>query len=84
MIEKEILLLEMAKTLNDIKENTHSKAQETLEFKMNTPQKDFQFDEPIILNNDWMMGVTNLEVYNTVYNINENNNTFVKYIDLRN
>ena len=26
---KEMLLLEMAETLNDIKENTHSKAQET-------------------------------------------------------
>ena len=38
--------------------------------------KDFQFDEPLILSGNYMMGVTNLEVYNTVYNINQSNNTF--------
>ena len=48
------------------------KAQETLEFKMLGSQKDFQFDEPLILSGAWMMGVTNLEVYNTVYNIDRN------------
>ena len=38
---KEMLLLDIAKSLQQVEENTHSKAQETLEFKMNTSQKKF-------------------------------------------
>ena len=79
--QKELLLLHILKSNLEIVENTHSKRQETLEFKMNTSQKDFQFDEPLILSGEWMMGVTNLEVYNTVYNINQFNNTFRIEID---
>ena len=74
--QKELLLLHILKSNLEIVENTHSKKQETLEFKMQNSQKDFQFDEPLILSGDWMMGVTNLEVYNTVYNITEKNNKF--------
>ena len=77
--QKELLLLHILKSNLEIVENTLSKKQETLEFKMNTPTKDFQFDEPLFLSGDWMMGVTNLEVYNTVYNINETNNKFEIY-----
>ena len=41
-----------------------------------TKQKEsFSFDVPLNLNEKWMMGVTSLEVYKTVYNINESNNT---------
>ena len=40
-----------------------------------TKQKEsFSFDIPLILNEKWMMGVTSLEVYNTVYNITNSNN----------
>ena len=40
-----------------------------------TKQKEsFSFDVPLHLNEKWMMGVTSLEVYNTVYNITERNN----------
>ena len=40
-----------------------------------TKQKEsFSFDVPLLLPEKWMMGVTNLEVYNTVYNITEKNN----------
>ena len=40
-----------------------------------TKQKEsFSFDVPLQLNEKWMMGVTSLEVYNTVYNITEKNN----------
>ena len=40
-----------------------------------TKQKEsFSFDIPLHLNEKWMMGVTSLEVYNTVYNITEKNN----------
>ena len=72
--KKESLLLSIAKSNQEIVENTHSKPQETLEFKMTKQKESFSFDVPLILNEKWMMGVTSLEVYNTVYNITEKNN----------
>ena len=41
---------------------------------MNKQKESFSFDVPLILNEKWMMGVTSLEVYNTVYNITNSNN----------
>ena len=72
--KKESLLLSIAKSNQEIVENTHSKPQETLEFKMTKEKESFSFDVPLILNENWMMGVTSLEVYNTVYNITNSNN----------
>ena len=74
--KKESLLLGFAKPNLDIVENTLSKPQETLEFKMNKQKESFSFDIPLELPEQWMMGVTSLEVYNTVYNITEKNNKF--------
>ena len=72
--KKESLLLNIAKSNLDIVENTLSKPQETLEFKMIKQKESFSFDIPLELPEQWMMGVTRLEVYNTVYNITEKNN----------
>ena len=72
--KKESLLLSIAKSNLDIVENTLSKPQETLEFKMNKQKESFSFDILLDLPEQWMMGVTSLEVYNTVYNITEKNN----------
>ena len=72
--KKESLLLSIAKSNLDIVENTLSKPQETLEFKMNKQKESFSFDIPLDLQEQWMMGVTSLEVYNTIYNITEKNN----------
>ena len=66
--------MSIAKSNQEIVENTHSKPQETLEFKMNKQKESFSFDIPLELPEKWMMGVTSLEVYNTVYNITEKNN----------
>jgi len=74
---KEMLLLNIAKSNLEIVDNTHSQPQETLEFKMNKQKESFSFDQPIDLPDKWMMGVTSLEVYNTVYNITEMNNEFM-------
>ena len=72
--KKESLLLSIAKSNQEIVEITHSKPQETLEFKMTKQKESFSFDVPLLLPEKWMMGVTSLEVYNTVYNITEKNN----------
>ena len=71
--KKESLLLSIAKSNQEIVENTHSKPQKTLEFKMNKQKESFSFDISLELPEQWMMGVTSLEVYNTVYNITEKN-----------
>ena len=69
--KKESLLLSIAKSNQEIVENTHSKPQETLEFKKTKQKETFSIDVPLHLNEKWMMGVTSLEVYNTVYNVIE-------------
>ena len=72
--KQESLLLSIAKSNLDNVEKTLSKPQETLEFKMKKQKESFSFDIPLDLPEQWMMGVTSLEVYNTVYNITEKNN----------
>ena len=73
--KQECLLLSIAKSNQEIVENTHSKPQENLEFKMNKQKQSFSFDIPLELPEKWMMGVTSLEVYNSVYNITNKNNS---------
>ena len=72
--KKESLHISIAKSNQEVVENTHSKPQETLEFKMTKQKESFSFDVPLQLNEKWMTGVTSLEVYNTVYDITEKNN----------
>ena len=67
--KKEYLLLSIAKSNQEIFEFTHSEPQETLQFKMNKENESFSFDVPFELQEQWMMGITSLEVNNTVYNI---------------
>ena len=69
--KKEYLLLSIAKPNQEIVEKTHSKPQETLEFKLTEQKESFSFDASLQLDEKWMMRLTSLEVYNTVYNINE-------------
>ena len=78
--KKEHLLLNIAKSNQEIVENALSKPQETLEFKVNKQKKSFSFDILLELPEKWKMGVTSLEVYNTVYNITEKNNK-IKFFD---
>ena len=72
--KKEARMLSIAKSNLGIVEKTHSKPQETLEIEMTKRKESFSFDVPLELNEKWMMGVTNLEVYNLVYNTTLANN----------
>ena len=58
---------------------THRKAEETLEFKMTKPIESFHFNRPIEVKEDWMIGLTSLEVYNSIINITQENNNFELY-----
>ena len=75
--ETEDFLLSITKNCETLIDQTHRKAEETLEFKMTKPRETFHFKPPIQI--VWMIGLTDLEVYNSVYNITEENNKFQLY-----
>ena len=43
------------------------------------PRETFHFKPPIQIKGDWMIGLTDLEVYNSIFNITEENNKFKLY-----
>ena len=77
--QTEDLILSITKNCETLIEQTHRKAEETLEFKMIKPRETFHFKPPIQINGDWMIGLTDLEVYNSIFNITEENNKFELY-----
>ena len=77
--ETEDLLLSITKNCETLIEQTHSKPQETLEFKMIKPRETFHFKPPIQIKGDWMIGLTDLEVYYSIFDITEQNNKFKLY-----
>ena len=72
--ETEDLLLSITKNCETFIQQTHTKPQETLEFKLIKPRETFQFNPPIQINGNRMIGLTDLEVYNSIFNIKEENN----------
>ena len=79
--ETEDLLLSITKNCETLFDQTHRKAEETLEFNMTKPKETFHFKPPIKIQGDWMLGLVNLEVYNSIFNITETNNKFELYRD---
>ena len=77
--ETEDLLLSITKNCETLIEQTHRKAEETLEFKMIKPRETFLFKPSIQVKGNWMIGLTNLEVYNTIFITTEENNKFELY-----
>ena len=71
--ETEVLLLSITKNCQSLIEQTHTKPQETLEYKMIGSKQTFHFKPPIPIKGDWMIGLTDLEVYNSIFNITEEN-----------
>ena len=79
--ETEDLLVSFVKNCESFIDQTQRKAEETLEFKMIKPREPFHFNPPIQTKGDWMLGLTDLEVYNAIFNITEANNKFELYTD---
>ena len=75
------LLLSKTENCEALTEQTHRKAEETLEFKMIKPKETFHFNPPIHIKRDWMLELTDLEVYNSIFNIRKENNKFELYTD---
>ena len=76
-IEDSLLLI--TKNCATLIEQTHRKAEETLEFNMVKSRETFHFKPPIQINGNWMIGLTDLEVYNSIFNITKQNNKFELY-----
>ena len=74
--ETEDFLLSITKNCQTLIEQTHRKAEETLEFEMNKSKETFHFKPPIPIEGSWMIGLTDLEVCNSIFNITEENNKF--------
>ena len=79
--EAEDLLLSITKNCETLIEQTHRKAEETLEFKMDKSRETFHFKPSIQVKENWMLRLVNLEVYNSIFNITEENNKFEIYRD---
>ena len=77
--QTEDLFLSITKNCETLIEQTHRKAEETLEFKMIKSRETFHFKPPIQVEGDWMIGLIDLEVYKSIFNITEENNKFKLY-----
>ena len=77
--QTEDLLLSITKNCETLIKQTHRKAEETLEFKMIKSRQTFHFNPPIQTKEDWVLGLVDLEVYNSIFNITEENNKFQLY-----
>ena len=74
--QTEDFLLSITNNCAKVIEQTHRKAEETLEFKRIKPRETFHFNPPISIEGSWMIGLTDLEVYNSIFNITEENSKF--------
>ena len=79
--ETENLLLSITKNCEKLVEQTHRKPEETLEFKMLKPRETFHFYPPLHTKGDWMLGLIDLELYHSIFNITKENNKFELYTD---
>ena len=72
------LLLLIKKHTDTLIEQTKTKPQETLEFKMNKQMQTFSFNPAINLQEEgkWLLAVSSLECTNSVFNITNENNSF--------
>ena len=60
--ETEDSLLSITRNCQTLIEQTHRKAEETLEIKMTNPRQTFHFTPPVQFKGDWMIVLTDLEV----------------------
>ena len=80
-MNNELLLLNKKHT-DTLIEQTKTKPQETLEFKMNKQMQTFSFNPPINLVEEgkWLIAVSLFVCTNSVYNITNENNSFSRII----
>ena len=83
--QTEDFLLLITKNCETLIEHTHRRAEQTLEFKNFEPRETFQFNPPVEVKENWMLGLVDWEVYNSIFNITKQKKTieFYKFLDER-
>ena len=68
----------MKKHTDTFIQQTKTKSQKTLDFKMNKQMETFSYNPPIILLEEgiWLLAATNLEASNSIFNITDENISF--------
>ena len=77
--QTEDLLLSKTKNCETLIEQTHRKAEYTLESRMTKPREQIHFNTSLQIKGDWMIGLTDLEVSNSIFDINTTNNKLKRY-----
>ena len=77
--ETEDFILSLTKNCETLIEQNHRKAEETLEFKMIQSKQTFHLMPPIPIEGSWMIGLTDLEIYSSIFNKTEQNNKLQLY-----
>ena len=75
------ILISVTKNYGTHFRQTHTIAQVTHEIKMIPPSEKFSFQQLISIDGSWMVGLVNLEVYISSFNITEQNIQFEIYTD---
>ena len=79
--ETEDSLLPITRNCETLIEQTHTRPEETLEFEINKPRETFRFNPHIQIEQDWLVGLLSLEVFNSIFNIKTTNNKLELYTD---
>ena len=77
--QTQYLLLSIIRNCETPIKQTHTKPQKTLDFKVNKSKGTIYFTPPISVEGSWMIGLTNLEVYISIFNINTTYSKFEHY-----
>ena len=78
-IETEDLLLSIIKNCETLIEQTHRKPEETLKFKLTRPKETFFLNPTMSIEGSGMFGLTDLEIYISIFNITDQINKFELY-----
>ena len=77
----EDLFFSTTKNCEMLIKQTHTKPQGSLKFKHTKPRKTISFKPPISVEGFWMVGLLSLVVFNSIFNITEENNNFELFTD---
>ena len=78
--ETKDLIISLTKNCEKLIEQTYRISEETLESKRNKSRNTFLFKPSISLQMSWMIGLTSLEVFNSVSNVTQKNKKFELFI----
>ena len=74
--QTEDLLFSVTKNCETPIRQTRTRPEKTLDFKRTKSGEKIQFKPPVPIEGSYLIGLTNLEVYNSIFNVTEDNNNF--------